>query len=159
MLLAIIAVLVLVFDQGSKMLIRYFIPVDTSIPLVSGILHITHVRNAGAAFSLFPNQRLVFLIVSIAAIISIVYYYWRVGDVDRKLTIALGLMLGGAAGNLTDRLVSGRVTDFIDFRVWPIFNIADSAIDIGVALFIITMLIDARKESAQAKNPERTPQS
>ncbi len=158
-MLFVIAALVLVFDQGSKAIIRYFIPVDISIPLVPGILHITHVRNAGAAFSLFPNQRLVFLIVSIAVIISIVYYYWRAGNVDRKLTIALGLMLGGASGNLIDRLVSGRVTDFIDFRVWPIFNIADSAIDIGVALLIIIMLIGARKESAQVKNPGQTPQS
>jgi len=159
LLLAIIAMLVLIADQGSKALIRYLMPVDTSIALVPGIVHITHVRNPGAAFSLFPDQRLIFLIASIAVIISIVYYYRRAGGVDRMLTIALGLVLGGATGNLIDRVVSGRVTDFIDFRVWPIFNIADSAIDIGVALLIISMFSSARKESAQAKNPEQTPQS
>lgn len=129
-------------------------PVGDSIALVPGIVHITYVRNPGAAFSLLPNQQLVFLIVSIAVIISIIYYYWRTGVVDRLLTIALGLVLGGAAGNLIDRVVfAGRVTDFIDLRVWPIFNVADSAIVIGVMMLIVIMLNSVRKESAQAKNP------
>lgn len=146
MLLLAVTILVLVVDQASKAYIRYLIPDGSSYPLIPGILHITHVRNPGAAFGLLPNQHFVFLFVSIGVIIFILYYYWRVKSVSRSLAIAFSLVLGGAIGNLIDRVASGRVTDFIDLRVWPVFNVADSAIVVGVIL-ISLMMIGSRGQS------------
>lgn len=129
------------------------LPVGESVSLIPGIVHLTHVRNPGAAFGILPNQQIIFLIVSIAVILFILFYYYKgaVKTTDRLTTVSLGLVLGGAIGNLIDRTVSGRVTDFIDFRFWPVFNIADSAIVVGVALLGLILVSGARQESIETK--------
>lgn len=148
MFLAIVAILVIVFDQATKVIIRRYVPVGDSIPLIPGILHITYVRNPGVAFGLLPNQKIVFLIISLAVIIFILYYYRRLNVAERLQTLALGLLLGGTVGNIIDRFFLGKVTDFIDFRIWPVFNLADSSIVIGVVLLGFILISNARKESA-----------
>ncbi len=148
MLLIIVAILVIAVDQASKALIRNFMSVGDSIPLIPGILHITYVRNPGVAFGLLPNQKIVFLIISLAVIIFILYYYRRLNVAERLQTLALGLLLGGTVGNIIDRFFLGKVTDFIDFRVWPVFNLADSSIVIGIVLLGFVFINNARKESA-----------
>lgn len=106
-----------------------------SIPVVPGIFHITYVRNAGAAFGLFQHQTGLFVAVTAVVIALIVLYGRQAARGQPLLALALGLQLGGAVGNLVDRLRGGTVVDFLDFRVWPVFNLADSAIVIGGALF------------------------
>jgi len=98
----------------------------------------TLVHNSGIAFGLFKDQGIVFIIIPIIAIILLVFniYYYRNNDeaLPRSYIVAFSLILGGAIGNLFDRIVYGYVIDFIDFRVWPVFNIADSAITIGAVI-------------------------
>ena len=110
-----------------------------SIPVIRNIFHFTLVHNTGIAFGLFKNQGIVFIIVPIIAIILIAFniYYYRNNDyVGRAYLIGFSLILAGAIGNLIDRILFGHVIDFIDLRVWPVFNTADSAITIGTIIIL-----------------------
>lgn len=132
-----IGFLIIILDQYTKHVVRQVIPLGTSwnpIPWLDPIVTLTHVRNMGAAFGLFPGLGTFFILVALIVIVSIVIYCHQLGEASLLLRIALGLQLGGATGNLVDRLTLGYVTDFVDFRVWPVFNIADSAIVVGTAL-------------------------
>lgn len=134
-LLTLCAVLgVVAADQAAKFLVRKLLPLGSSRPVVPEVLYITHHGNTGAAFGLFDEKTAALTAVSLLFIAGILYYLFRRG---RAVThpAALALILAGAVGNTIDRLRLGYVTDFIDFRIWPIFNIADSAITAGV--FII----------------------
>ncbi|MBX6377075.1 MAG: signal peptidase II [Clostridia bacterium] len=137
-----VAALVLVADVASKAWIRRHFDVGESVPVVPGIFHLTHVRNAGAAFGLLPGGRLLFLVVTIGVLLAAGYTLWR-GTGGRWFRLALGLVMGGAAGNLMDRLRWGTVVDFLDFRVWPVFNLADAAIVSGSAILALTLLREA----------------
>ena len=121
-------------DQLTKHLIATaFAPAQT-LPLLPPILHLTYVQNTGAAFGLFKGQQLLFVLLSVGVIIWMARRLLRPSS-DGSLALAsCGLILGGAAGNLIDRVWLGYVVDFIDLRVWPVFNIADSAITIGNGL-------------------------
>lgn len=116
-----------------------------------GFFRITHVHNTGAAFGLFPDQSLVltiFALIASAVILFFVVYGYRyypwLGST--AITLVLGMVLGGTVGNLVDRFRFGYVTDFIDFGYWPVFNIADSAVTIGVILFVLLLLRHAQTE-------------
>jgi len=112
-----------------------------SIPVIPGIFYITYWRNAGAAFGLLQHQTLLFIVITAVVIALIVTYGRRAAQALPLLGIAFGLQLGGALGNLLDRLLYTRVIDFVDIRVWPfIFNISDMAIVIGGALFALVVL-------------------
>lgn len=134
-----IAGAVLAADQLTKALVRAYLPPGASFP-ADWPVRLTHVTNTGAAFGLFTNQSLVLTFVAFFAIGLIVYYYRKMPDGAWPLRVALGLQLGGAAGNLIDRLRQGYVTDFIDLRFWPVFNIADSAITVGAVLLAASLL-------------------
>ncbi|HEY3374338.1 MAG TPA: signal peptidase II [Candidatus Aquicultor sp.] len=153
MFLAIIALVVIVLDQATKVFIRLSMASGDSIPVIPGVLHITYVKNPGAAFGMLPNHQFIFLIVSVLVIMITLSYYWFARPVDKLSKVSFGLVLGGAFGNLIDRVYLGKVTDFIDFRIWPVFNVADSAIVIGIGLVILMLLSSARKEVVQAKQP------
>jgi signal peptidase II len=129
-----LAVLVAVFaaDQLTKMLVVGGLELGESWP-VEGFLRLTHARNTGTAFGLFQNQAMVLTIVSFAAVAAIVFFY-RNAIASPLLRAALGLQLGGAFGNLLDRVRLGYVVDFVDVGPWPIFNIADSSIVFGIAI-------------------------
>jgi signal peptidase II len=132
-----IGFLIVLLDQYTKHWVRQSIPLGVSwnpIAWLEPIVTFTHVRNTGAAFGLLPQLSSVFIIVALVVIVGIIIYYRQLAQASLLLRIALGLQLGGATGNLIDRLTLGYVTDFVDFRVWPVFNIADSAIVIGTAL-------------------------
>jgi signal peptidase II len=109
-----------------------------SLPLVRNVLHMTMVHNTGIAFGFFKDQGVTFIVIPIVAIFLLAFniYYYRQNNeaLSRTYIVAFSLILGGAFGNLIDRMVYGYVIDFIDFRVWPVFNIADSAITIGAIL-------------------------
>tara|TARA_Y100000310_G_C20478770_1_gene713688 strand:+ start:258 stop:710 length:453 start_codon:yes stop_codon:yes gene_type:complete len=134
----IIAISVILLDQLTKLLITNNLELNSSIPLIKNILHFTYITNTGSLFGLFQNSKffnILILIISFAVIISLIYLLQK--DNNKKLNILYGLLLGGTIGNLIDRIIHSHVIDFIDIRVWPIFNIADSAISISLILLLI----------------------
>ncbi len=129
----IIVSIVLSLDQLTKFFITKNLLLNQSLPVIKGIFHITLVHNRGAAFGILKNQVPLFIFTSIFAII-LVYYSLKKNIQQKTYTVSLTLILGGALGNLIDRLFFGYVIDFLDFRIWPVFNIADSAVTIGAIL-------------------------
>jgi signal peptidase II len=138
-----IALAVLAVDQWSKWLVEVHLPHLSSVRIIPGLLNFTHVRNTGVAFGLFASRggavhALALSLVGALALAVVLIYFWRTPADDRLLLTALALVLGGAVGNLTDRVAGGAVTDFIDVYVgtyhWHTFNVADSAITIGLVL-------------------------
>lgn len=150
MLLFLIALLVVAADQLSKVWIRSNLLVGQSL-FEAGFFRIIHVNNTGAAFGLFQGQSFLLTIVALVGITVLLVYvlviYRKFPLLDNRLgRSTLGLVLGGAVGNLVDRLRFGYVTDFISIGLWPAFNIADSAITVGVILFAYSFLRSARAE-------------
>jgi len=132
-------------DQSTKWLVREAFVLGQSVPVLDGFVHLTHHHNTGAAFGLFQNQTAWLAALSLVFIaVTFVYISRRP---TRPFFLPLHLILGGAISNAMDRLFLGYVVDFIDLRVWPIFNIADSAITIGV----LWILISAFKRQGGAK--------
>lgn len=137
---ALTAVAVVVLDQVTKRYIDANLPVGDSWPEASWPLRIMHVKNTGAAFSILQNQTLFLTVMSVVGLGAILLYFlFRPSD-HPLLRYALALQLGGAVGNLVDRVLYGEVTDFFKIPNWPVFNIADSAITVGVATVIIFLL-------------------
>lgn len=139
---------VLGVDQLSKHLVRANLRLGESWP-ADGLFRLTHGTNSGSAFGLFPNQTAILILASVMAIGFLIYFYRRHALPRPLLRFAIGLQLGGALGNLIDRLRVGNVVDFIDLGPWPIFNLADSCIVVGMSLLIASLLFgDARPSSA-----------
>ena len=150
-----VAAIVVILDQLSKWLVVKYIPLYDKMSFLP-FLDITHIRNPGAAFGIFRDLpetlRLgLFVIVLITAVVVIFYFIKKTGPQDNLLRFSLGLILGGAVGNSIDRFTLKYVTDFIDFHWfgdptlhWPPFNIADSAITIGVILILFDTFISRR---------------
>ena len=147
--------LVLALDQLTKQLVRANLELGESWP-ATGLVRLTHGTNTGTAFGLFPNQTFVLVVASIVAIGFLVYFY-RAHALPRPLLrLAIGLQLGGALGNLTDRLRTGAVVDFIDVGVWPIFNLADSSIVVGMTVLVsILVLSEWGKRQPDDGDPEQ----
>lgn len=129
-----VAGIIILFDQLSKYMIRMLMYPGQTIPLIPKIFHLTYVQNPGAAFGMLAHRTSFFAIITLAVIIFILFFYYRLGSGRSVLRLGLALQLGGAVGNLIDRLYFGHVTDLFDFRIWPVFNIADMAIVLGVGL-------------------------
>jgi len=129
---------VVIIDRVTKLFFSELLSFGESLPVIRNVLHMTLVHNTGIAFGFFKNQGIVFIVIPIVAIFLLVFniYYYRQNNeaLSRVYIVAFSLILGGAIGNLIDRIVYGHVIDFIDFRVWPVFNIADSAITIGAIM-------------------------
>jgi signal peptidase II len=147
--LPLVAALVLLADQATKHLVRTNVRPGQSLPLarwLTPVLQITHVTNTGAAFGLFPEWGQILIAIAVVVIAALVWYYFQLPDGQWLMHAALGLQLGGASGNLIDRLrFGGSVVDFIDLnfwplRRWPVFNIADSSIVVGVTLLTLLMM-------------------
>jgi len=133
---------IILLDQASKIYIQLNMHIGESIPVIEGIFHITYIENPYTSFGLFRYQTIFFLIaVSISVILIILIYKKIIFKKDPFMYIPLTLVLGGTLGNLIDRVrVDGRVIDFIDFKIWPIFNFADSAIVCGMLVLLIHVL-------------------
>lgn len=129
-----VTIAVLLLDQGTKYWILNYLEVWESIPLLPGWLQLTLVQNPGAAFGLFANWTGLFVLVTLAAVLLALILYRRILTLDWQFQLALALGLGGAVGNLIDRVRFGHVVDFIDLLFWPVFNVADMAIIAGVVL-------------------------
>ncbi len=143
-----IALLVVFLDQLSKILIRNNFELNQSVPIIKGILSFTYTTNTGSAFGLLKGYNTFFILFSITVIIAILYIIRKIGHVNMKHVnerfqlshFSLSMLLGGTLGNLIDRFIYGSVIDFIDFRIWPVFNLADSAITISAVLLFLLLL-------------------
>ncbi len=142
-----VAGIVVAIDRLTKWIIVSNMEILESIPVIPGLFHITHIQNPGAAFGLFRDARALFLMISLVVILAVIWYSHRVERDQKLLSIGLGLTLAGAFGNMIDRLTRGLVVDFLDFRIWPVFNVADSAIVVGSAIvvyFLLKMPVEPR---------------
>ena len=141
-----LTVCVLTLDRITKFIVLSKISSGESIPVIKGIFHITLVLNKGAAFGFFTDKPVVPVIISIIAIVASLTIFYRFPPTRRGkvIHVALSLILAGCIGNLVDRLSLGAVIDFLDFRIWPVFNMADSAICIGVTLLILNSIVRKR---------------
>jgi signal peptidase II len=150
-----ISLAIVLLDQLAKLLVVRSMRLGQNIPIVPGFFDLTFVLNPGAAFSLFATlpewiRNPFFILISVAAAVLIVAYRSRCLRENCLASVSLALILGGAIGNLIDRLRYGVVVDFLDAHIyqyhWPIFNVADSAISVGVTLLLLEMLLEWRRE-------------
>ncbi len=146
---------VLFLDQYTKSVVEKNLPLHQRVEVIHGFFNLTHVRNPGGAFGILGGRRgpwgsVFFVGVSALAIASILFFFWRIKEDEKNLALSFSLVLAGAVGNLLDRLRYGEVVDFLEFYVssfyWPAFNIADSAICIGIGLMAIEMLFSDHKK-------------
>ena len=147
--LAAVAGLVIVFDQISKAVIIKTLPLYRTVSIIPGFFSLTHINNPGGAFGFLAGadsgvRNFFFLAISLLALGMIFYFYKHTPKTHPLLASAYALIFGGALGNMIDRVRFGKVVDFFDFYIgslhWPAFNIADSAITIGVAIFLFHLL-------------------
>jgi signal peptidase II len=146
-----VAGVIIALDQWTKWLVRENVEFGTQwlpgwLMWLSPYARIVHWQNSGAAFGMFQNGNLVFTILAIFVIIAIIYYFPQVEAEDWALKVAMGLQLAGAAGNLIDRLMMGKVTDFISVGSFPVFNVADSSITVGVIVLLLGVWWKERQE-------------
>lgn len=127
-------------DRLTKIFFMHSLSLGESFVVIHNVLHMTLVHNPGIAFGMFKNHGLVFIIIPLIMIALLIYNFYHYKYNNEKLSrlyvVAVSLILAGAIGNLIDRILYGYVIDFIDLRIWPVFNIADSAITIGACLLL-----------------------
>ncbi len=131
---------VVALDRWTKVFFSGLLGINESIAVIKNIVHCTLVHNTGIAFGLFKDCGAVFIIIPLiltGLLVYNVYYYRHSERLSRTYIVAFSLILGGAIGNLLDRIFLGYVIDFIDFRIWPVFNVADSAITVGAAIILL----------------------
>ena len=140
-----VAIAIFALDALTKMLAASSLTRVQSVSVIPNIFHFTLVLNDGVAFGLLKDKADIFIPVSLGAMAFIILYIRRSVFINAATTLALGLILGGSAGNLMDRIRFGYVIDFLDFRIWPVFNIADSAISIGAGILILSLILNRSK--------------
>ena len=155
-LLLLPALAITLLDQVSKLILVRTIHIHESVPVIHGLFNLVHVRNRGMAFGMMnrPGHGFVFYLLiaaTVGAVVLLILWFRKLKDDEHKIILGLSLILGGAVGNLIDRIRLGEVIDFLDFYVgphhWPSFNVADSAITVGVLWLAINMLF--RKPSRE----------
>lgn len=134
-----IALMAVLIDQITKFLINAGFQLNESMPVIKPIFYLTYIHNFGAGFGILQQQKFILVFASIIVIGAIFYYFHKIDNKDLLLQILVGLILGGTIGNLIDRISYGFVIDFLDFRIWPIFNFADSFVTVGVIGLVIYM--------------------
>lgn len=140
MWLFVLPLAVVILDQFSKYIVVENMTLGESIPIIEEVFHLTYILNPGAAFGMFAHNRLFFIAIAVIVIGIIIWARREILASPWEVKAGCGLFLGGAIGNLIDRARQGLVIDFFDFRIWPVFNIADIAICIGVGLIIWNLL-------------------
>lgn len=137
--------MIFVADQFLKLIVESSMTLRESIPVIEGMLHLTYIENSGGAFGLLAGSQIILMLGSAVAL-GVVAWMLLSQPPTRTMVAGGGLVLGGAVGNLLDRVASGGVTDYVDLRVWPIFNLADVAIVCGVALLVLGTLFPPQKQ-------------
>jgi signal peptidase II len=156
---------ILLLDQWTKSMVVQKLPLYQRVKVIQGFFNLTHVRNTGGAFGILGGEKgglgsILFVVVSLIAIGAIVFLFLKIKENEKTLALSFSLILSGAIGNLIDRLRYGEVVDFLDFYLstthWPAFNVADSAICIGIGLMALELLKGDHKKTTkfQAPNPK-----
>jgi signal peptidase II len=148
-LVAVVAVIVFVVDRITKNAVDASIPLGSSVEVAGEWVRISHVTNTGAAFGLLPGGTALLSVLSVVAVFAIVFYYRRLAAGSPLIAVTLGMQLGGAFGNLLDRITQGYVVDFVDVglgdvRFWA-FNVADSSIVVGIILVTLALWYEERR--------------
>ncbi|MCL5981756.1 MAG: signal peptidase II [Firmicutes bacterium] len=128
--------LVLLADQLTKLLVVRSMTLEQSIPVIESVFHLTYVHNPGGAFGILAYHTWFFVVVTLVVAVMILFLLRQFQPMSYWLTLALALQLGGALGNLVDRIRQSYVIDFLDFRFWPVFNLADTSIVVGIFLLL-----------------------
>ena len=145
-----VACVILLFDQWTKWLVRSTLPFGSSwmpesLNWLSPYARIVHWHNTGAAFGMFQNGSMIFTVLAFIVIGAIIYYFPQVEKTDWTLRLAMSMQMGGAFGNLTDRILrEGRVTDFISVGTFPVFNVADASISVGTVILLLGVYLQER---------------
>jgi len=163
LLVGVVALVTFTLDRVTKMWVEQNVPLFTARPVVGDYVRIVHTQNSGAAFGLLPERTTLLSILSVLAVLAILYYYRQIASNSPLIAATLGMQLGGAFGNLVDRVGQGFVVDFIDvgipggIRFWA-FNVADSSIVLGI--FFVTFLLwqEERKTAARDARVRREEQ-
>jgi len=150
MMVLLLTIVVLLIDLGIKYYVQSQMTLGVSIPIIEGAFHITYILNPGAAFGILAYQRTLLLIVAVGALAGLLYAYNYVFPEHLLVRVGTSLFSGGAIGNIIDRIQSGYVIDFLDFRVWPVFNSADIAIFSGMCCLIYVLLFTQEKQQNSA---------
>jgi signal peptidase II len=154
--LLILCVAIIAMDQWTKDVVQQRLALYQRVEVLQGFFNLTHVRNPGGAFGIFGGEKgglgsWLFVVVSLVAVGSILFLFVKTREGEKTLSFSFSLVLSGAVGNLIDRLRFGEVVDFLDFYLysyhWPAFNVADSAICVGIGLMAFDLLIRDRKRS------------
>ncbi|MBQ6618216.1 MAG: signal peptidase II [Phascolarctobacterium sp.] len=135
-----VALFVIIFDQLTKYYVVSNFYLGESVPVIENIFHWTYILNPGAAFGMFEGSRWFFVVIAIGVLVGIWYMKDEINEGGWMMQYGAALFGGGAIGNLIDRARSGLVIDFFDFRIWPVFNVADIAICVGVAMILWKVL-------------------
>lgn len=134
----ILIILILLADQGTKLLVQSTMDLNTSIHLIDGFFSITYIHNMGAAFSLLEGKTLFLIIIQMIVILAIVLYMiWKGSSLHWTFKASMALIVAGGLGNLIDRVRNGYVVDFLHFHFWPIFNVADISVCCGCGLLVV----------------------
>lgn len=151
-----IALVIIILDQLSKWFIVNNMTIGQSIELIPNFFYFTSTRNDGAAWSILEGQMIFFFIITAIVLVIVIYYMQKLGRFQPLLGTALGLVIGGTLGNFIDRLLRGEVVDFVHVYIfsynYPIFNIADSSLVVGVVIILIYMFIEGKKEKQNGNN-------
>ncbi|MFD1360266.1 signal peptidase II [Lentibacillus salinarum] len=149
----ILAMLVIAIDQLTKWIVVKTMELGEQVTVIGNFFYLTSHRNSGAAWGILQGQMGFFYVVTAIVVVGLIYFMQKYAKESKVLAIALSLILGGAIGNFIDRLLRNEVVDFFDVIIfgydYPIFNIADAALVVGVILVIIITIIDERKEKRQ----------
>lgn len=141
-----IVVAVVVLDQITKYVVMHFMSLGMSIPIIQDIFHFTYIRNPGAAFGILKDNRWFFILTAVLVLLLLVFWRKKLDKEPLIVKVGIALFAGGTFGNLIDRIHFGEVVDFFDFRIWPIFNVADIAICLGVGLILwYTLIVETKK--------------
>ncbi|WP_080874821.1 signal peptidase II [Oceanobacillus timonensis] len=150
-----IALVLIGLDQWTKWLVATRMEIGESIPIINDFFYITSHRNSGAAWGILEGQMSLFYIITVVVMIGLIYFLHTHGKQDRLIATGVGVLIGGAAGNFIDRILYQEVVDFANFYIFnynfPIFNIADASLTIGVIIVIIAIILDERKRGKAKK--------
>lgn len=151
----VIACIVIAIDQFTKWLVVNKMELYEQIPIIENFFYFTSHRNSGAAWGILEGQMIFFYIITVVVLIGVIYYMEKYARDNKLLAISLSLILGGAIGNFIDRILHQEVVDFLDVMIfkydYPIFNIADSALVIGVIFVFIATLIEEKQKGKESK--------
>lgn len=146
MLYFFISMAIIILDQASKFLVRSKMSLFESRAIINNVFHFTYIENPGAAFGILAEKRLFFLLTTFVICGLIIYFMKLMEEENPFLNYFLAMALGGAIGNFIDRAIKGTVTDFLDFRIWPVFNIADIFIVVGMLSTAFYLLIGDKEK-------------